>query len=63
MNVRVLGPTTEASEVWQAKQLDGLSFEVVPVNLRDGHAFGGGLHCCTADVYREGGCEDYFAVG
>ena len=22
--------------------------------------FGGGLHCCTADVYREGKCEDYF---
>ena len=20
----------------------------------------GGLHCATADVYREGGCEDYF---
>ena len=23
-------------------------------------AFGGGLHCATADVYREGTCEDYF---
>jgi glycine amidinotransferase len=22
--------------------------------------FGGGLHCATADVYREGTCEDYF---
>jgi len=22
--------------------------------------FGGGLHCCTADVYREGKLEDYF---
>ena len=31
-----------------------------PVELRDAYAFGGGLHCCTADVYREGGCEDYF---
>ena len=28
--------------------------------LRDAYAFGGGLHCCTADVYRKGGCEDYF---
>ena len=27
--------------------------EVVPVELRDAYAFGGGLHCCTADVYRE----------
>ncbi len=62
----VLDPKTvcvEASEVWQAEQLDKLGFEVIPVELRDAYAFGGGLHCCTADVYREGGCEDYFGVG
>ena len=34
--------------------------EVVPVELRDAYAFGGGIHCCTADVYREGGLKDYF---
>ena len=34
--------------------------EVVPVDLRDAYAFGGGLHCCTADVYREGKLKDYF---
>ena len=34
--------------------------EVVPVELRDAYAFGGGLHCCTADVYREGQLKDYF---
>ena len=28
--------------------------------LRDAYAFGGGLHCSTADVWREGACEDYF---
>ena len=28
--------------------------------LRDAYAFGGGLHCCTADVYREGDLKDYF---
>jgi glycine amidinotransferase len=27
-------------------------FEVSP--------FGGGLHCATTDVYREGDCQDYF---
>ena len=27
---------------------------------RDAYAFGGGLHCATADVYREGTCQDYF---
>ena len=48
------------SEVYQAEQMDKLGMEVVEVELRDAYAFGGGLHCCTADVYREGGCEDYF---
>ncbi len=63
MNVLMLDPKTvcvEASEVFQMEQLDKLGFEVVPVALRDAYAFGGGLHCCTADVLREGSCEDYF---
>ena len=50
----------EKSEVYQAEQMDKLGMEVVEVDLRDAYAFGGGLHCCTADVYREGACEDYF---
>ncbi|MDC0356577.1 hypothetical protein OAM33_01220 [Candidatus Pelagibacter sp.] len=63
MNVLVLDPKTvcvEKSEVYQAEQLDKLGMEVVPVELRDAYAFGGGLHCCTADVYREGELKDYF---
>ena len=50
----------EKSEIYQAEQLDKLGMEVVPVELRDAYAFGGGLHCCTADVYREGTLKDYF---
>lgn len=63
MNVLVLDPKTvcvEASEVHQMEQLDKLGFEVVPVPFRDAYAFGGGLHCATTDVYRDGMCEDYF---
>lgn len=63
MNVLVLDPKTviaEASEVYQLEQLDKLGFEVIPVPFRDAYPFGGGLHCATADVYREGTCEDYF---
>ena len=59
----VLDPKTvcvEASEVYQMEQLDKLGQNVIPVDLRDAYAFGGGLHCCTADVYRDGDCEDYF---
>ena len=66
MNVLVLDPKTvcvEESEVYQADQLDRLGFEVVPVTLRDAYAFGGGLHCCTADVRREGELQDYFPEG
>lgn len=63
MNVLVLDPKTvcvEKSEVYQAEQMDKLGMNVIEVELRDAYAFGGGLHCCTADVYREGDCEDYF---
>ena len=62
MNVLVLDPKTvcvEKSEVYQAEQLDKLGMEVVEIELRDAYAFGGGLHCSTADVLREGVCEDY----
>jgi len=63
MNCLVLDPKTvcvEASEVYQMEQLDKLGFEVIPVPFRDAYGFGGGLHCSTTDVYREGNCEDYF---
>ena len=65
MNILVLDPKTvcvEKSEVYQAEQIDRLGMEVVEVELRDAYAFGGGLHCSTADVLREGDCEDYFPV-
>ena len=63
MNVLVLDHKTvcvEKSEVYQAEQIDALGMNVIEVDLRDAYAFGGGLHCCTADVYREGNCQDYF---
>jgi glycine amidinotransferase len=66
MNVLVLDPKTvcvEETEVYQMEQMDKLGMEVIPVALRDAYAFGGGLHCCTADVYREGVLEDYFPKG
>lgn len=63
MNLLILDPKTvcvEAEEKEQMEQLNKLGFEVVPVPLWDVAAFGGGLHCATADVYREGTLEDYF---
>jgi len=63
MNCLILDHKTvcvEASEVNQCEQLDALDFEVIPVPFRDAYPFGGGLHCATADVHREGTLEDYF---
>jgi glycine amidinotransferase len=50
----------DAQETQQMEQFDQLGFEVVPVPFDAVSAFGGGLHCATADVFREGTCEDYF---
>lgn len=63
MNTLMLDQKTvcvEATEVHQMEQFDRLGFEVIPVPFRDAYAFGGGLHCSTADVWRDGTCEDYF---
>jgi glycine amidinotransferase len=63
MNTLSLGPDivcVEASEEPVMELLTNRGFEVVPVPFYDVSAFGGGLHCCTADVYREGEMEDYF---
>jgi len=63
MNVLILDHKTviaEASEVHQCEQLDKLGMEVIPVPFRDAYPFGGGLHCATGDVLREGNMEDYF---
>jgi len=63
MNILVLDPKTvcvEKSEVYQAEQLSKLGMEVIEVDFRDVYPFGGGLHCSTTDVFREGKCEDYF---
>ena len=50
----------EGSETRQMEQMDKLGMNVIPIEFRDAYPFGGGLHCATADVYREGSCEDYF---
>ena len=61
-NVLSLDPETicaEASETKVLEQLDGLGLNVIPVEFSDVGVFGGGLHCSTVDIYREGDCEDY----
>lgn len=63
MNFLILDPKTvvcEETEVYQNEQLDKLGFEVIPIPFRNAYPFGGSIHCATADVYRDGDCEDYF---
>lgn len=63
INLLVLDPKTvcvEASETPVMELLDKHGFEVIPVPFYEVSPFGGGLHCATADVYREGTLEDYF---
>ena len=63
MNVLMLDEKTvcvEAGEIHLLEQFDRLGFEVIPVPFWEVGPFGGGLHCATADVEREGSLLDYF---
>lgn len=62
-NILVLDPKTvcvEASETPVQELLDSKGFNVITVPFYEVSPFGGGLHCATADVYRESVFEDYF---
>ncbi|QYM96483.1 hypothetical protein FGI04_11190 [Dickeya ananatis] len=39
--------------------LDRCGLEVIPVSFRHGRTVGGGFHCCSLDVRRQGDCENY----
>jgi glycine amidinotransferase len=41
------------------KALEQNGFEAIPVRLRHSRMFGGGLHCATLDLYRDGSLESY----
>ncbi|WP_078893692.1 serine/threonine protein kinase [Streptomyces sp. CT34] len=62
-NMLNLDPNTlciEEKEVPLADQLSSYGFEIVPVPFRAVGPFGGGLHCATVDIERDGTLEDYF---
>lgn len=63
MNILVLDEKHvlyEAEETPMKEMLIKHGFEPIPINFRDAYPFGGALHCATADVFRDGECEDYF---
>ena len=63
MNLFVLDPKTvfvEEIETSTMELLDKHGFDVIPVPFWDVSPCGGGLHCATVDVHREGSMSDYF---
>jgi len=63
MNVLVLDPETvvvEASETPMIELLRSLGCDVVPCAFDRVYPFGGGFHCCTTDIRREGTLQSYF---
>jgi len=42
--------------------LRALGCEVIPCPFDRVYAFGGGFHCCTADIRRDGVLRSYFST-
>ncbi|XP_013404617.1 glycine amidinotransferase, mitochondrial [Lingula anatina] len=65
MNVLMLDPKrvlVEKHETTTQKMFEKLGIECVPVSIRHANSLGGGFHCWTCDVRREGILESYFDV-
>jgi glycine amidinotransferase len=63
MNILMLDERTavvEAAEAPMIALMRSLGCEVIPCPFDRVYAFGGGLHCCTADIRREGTLQSYF---
>jgi glycine amidinotransferase len=63
MNILMLDPRTaivEQAERPMMELLRSLGCEVIPCAFDRVYPFGGGFHCCTADIYREGTLQSYF---
>lgn len=63
MNLLMLDPKTavvEEAETPMIELLSSLGIDVVACPFDRVYAFGGGFHCCTADVRRSGRLESYF---
>jgi glycine amidinotransferase len=63
MNLLMLDPETaivEAAETPMIELLRSMGCKVIPVPFDRVYAFGGGLHCATCDIRRDGGLQSYF---
>jgi glycine amidinotransferase len=63
MNILMLDEHTvvlEQAEKPMADLLRSLNCEVIPCPFDRVYPFGGGFHCCTADIRRDGTLQSYF---
>jgi glycine amidinotransferase len=63
MNILMLDERTavvEAAEAPMIALMRSLGCEVIPCRFDRVYAFGGGFHCCTVDIRREGTLKSYF---
>jgi len=65
MNILMLDEYTavvEAAEIPMIELMRSLDCKVIPCPFDRVYPFGGGLHCCTLDVRREGRLQSYFPM-
>jgi glycine amidinotransferase len=63
MNILMLDERTaivERAETPTIELLRSLGCEVIPCAFDRVYPFGGGMHCCTTDIRRDGGLKSYF---
>jgi N-dimethylarginine dimethylaminohydrolase len=63
MNLLMVNPDLAIADATQPgllKALESHGIEVIPQRLRHAQVLGGGFHCVTLDIVRDGGPEDYF---
>lgn len=63
MNLLMIHPhlaLVEASQQSLIKELEKNKIDVIPISMRHQRTLGGGAHCVTLDLHREGTLESYF---
>ena len=63
MNILMLDEHTavvERAETPMMELLESLGCEVIPCALDAAYPLGGGFHCCTTDIHRDGTLQSYF---
>jgi N-dimethylarginine dimethylaminohydrolase len=64
MNLLMVSPElaiVDADQTDLIKAMERHGVSVLPHALRHARALGGGFHCVTLDVVRDGGLDDYFS--